>query len=434
VRAEALSRKFAAALRCDPATSDSVESTGVLLGIEHEFFVVHDGARVDFGPLLAGLNLGRRYLDPADVNARRLPTGAAVTCDGVEAEIALPPINVAPGFVVEATRRAAAERSDLRHHLGDGFALEGSSTHISVSINCGIEVIDATARLYSCTFAPALMLLLDRRDSYGIYVRPRPGRIEVCGEYATGRRLQAAIAFAVGSVRACVNAVVGRRQQVPLPPRLWVDLKPSPDRFGYVVHHNALGTDLYARGRDAPLALAGGGSISADAVLRACWSSARDALGPLGSGADAQAANDLVDSDCALPARGLDADDDAPVPVCSSPVYGRLVEPVQRPRFEMAAVMVTWDAAVLVVAQVRERRAAFVCVPRAAMDRFFERLDSGALDGIITRYLRHRHRPRHRLERHEQITKPGLYGSLSRRRSLLAREPDARLQLTSALT
>jgi hypothetical protein len=48
---------------------------------------------------------------------------------------------------------------------------------------------------FSSTFAPMLMLLLHAPESRGIYVRPRPGRLEVCGELVRGQRLQAAAVF-----------------------------------------------------------------------------------------------------------------------------------------------------------------------------------------------------------------------------------------------
>jgi hypothetical protein len=439
MRAEALRREFAAALHCDEAPDDAAASTGSLVGIEHEFFVLRDGVRVDFTPLLAALDLGRPYLDPADTNAHRLPSGAAVTCDGVEAEIALPPISVAPGFTLDAAHRAEWERGELSHRLGDEFELQGSSTHISINIDADIRVIDAVARLYTATFAPALMLLLDRRVSYGISVRPRPGRLEFCGEYTTGRRLRAALALAAGSVRVCVSAVLGTASPAQPPPPVAVTLDVERHRFGYVVRRGAMGGDLYADGRAALLPLSDGGFITADALLHIAWSSARAALGALGDGEDAHPAQDIVDSDCALPVEEVDTHDGedcvatAPSPLSLAPAFGRMVQPLRRPGFDMAAVMVTWDAAVLVAAHLRRRRAAFVCIPRAAMDRFLERLDSGALDVTINGYLRRRRRS-DRLERHEQTTRPGLYGSLPRRRSLLAREPDAALLSAGAPT
>jgi hypothetical protein len=436
MRAEALRRNFAAALQCD-APGGAAASTGTLIGIEHEFFVLRDGVRVDFAPLLATLDLGRPSLDPADANAHRLPSGAAITCDGTEAEIALPPISVAPGFTRDAAHRAEWERGELSHRLGDEFELQGSSTHISVNIDADIHVIDAVARIYAATFAPALMLLLDRRDSYGISVRPRPGRLEFCGEYTTGRRLRAAIALAAGSVRICASAVLGAASPAHLPPRVSVTLEAERHRFGYVVRRGAMGGDLYADGRAALLSLSDGGVITAEALLHVAWSSARMALGSLGDGEDAHPAQDMVDSDCALPVEDVDApenDNDIttmPASHSAAPAFGRMVQPLQRPGFDMAAVMVTWDAAVLVAANLRRRRVAFICVPRAAMERFFERLDSGALDVTINGYLRRRRR-NHCLDRQEQTTRPGLYGSLPLRRSLLAREPDAALLSSGA--
>ena len=45
------------------------------------------------------------------------------------------------------------------------------------------------ARLYTETFAAALMLLMNRDDSPGLLVRPRPGRAELCGEFTGSQAL-----------------------------------------------------------------------------------------------------------------------------------------------------------------------------------------------------------------------------------------------------
>ena len=85
------------------------------------------------------------------------------------------------------------------------------------------------------------MLLIDRRDSPGLLVRPRPGQLELGGEYVSGARLRAAAAFAAESTRAAVQ----RRT----PPCLDVVLDAAVERYGWFVDRNAFGIDLYRDGR-----------------------------------------------------------------------------------------------------------------------------------------------------------------------------------------
>jgi hypothetical protein len=432
MRAEALSRKFAAALHSDqPAAGPALY--GTLVGIEHEFLVLRDGLEVDFAGVLDSLDLGPRFLDPADANARRLPSGAAITCDVKEAEIALPPVAVRPGFTREAAHRARMESLELSRRLGVGYELQGTSTHISVNIPARIQDIEAVALLYAHTFAPALMMLLDRRDSYGVWLRPRPGRLEFCGEYARGERLRAVIAFAVGSVRACVAYALGESLRIPLPPHLEVRLQPVRERAGYVVRRTAMGVDLYAHGRDARLPLASGGDTRAETHLFAAWSCALAALDGIADQDDVSAAQRMVDEHVVLPVSTIMDDEPASSGAdgLSPPAFGRILQPLRRPRFDMAPVMVTWDVAVFVATpSTTTRGAAFVCVPRAAMDTFVQQLDGGSLDTLIHSYLRKRF-GRRRLERRRQVFQPGLYGSLGPRRALLPREPHPAMLATS---
>jgi hypothetical protein len=81
-------------------------------------------------------------------------------------------------------------------------------------------------------------------------VRPRPGRLELCGEYAAGDQLAAAVAFAVASVRtverASAKALRGWAVEMTLVPAL--------DRYGWYVDRAAFhGSDLYTLGRSLPL-------------------------------------------------------------------------------------------------------------------------------------------------------------------------------------
>jgi hypothetical protein len=390
LRADALSRAFAAALQRDGESPGEPSPPGSLIGIEHEYRVLRDGVQVDFRTLISQLQLGRLYLDPADARAYRLRSGAAVTCDGAEAEIALEPIATSGDYSHTAAQRVDEERSALEARLGSDYQLVGYSTHISLSIDADLGLVDDIAWLYSRTFAAALLLIIGDHNAYGIGIRPRPGRLELCCEYMVGNALQAALNVAVGSVRACAAHIStpGRT-----PPELIVALEPASERYGYRVHRGMFDGDLYDRDVRLPSA---SGVLSAEEYLRA------------------------VTAAVAAQHRGSDAAPDAATATLRN-AFGRMAEVLQRPAFEMAAVMLTWDAAVLVARQRTGKRLAFACVPRAAMQAFFELLDAGALDGIIVAYLRQR-RDRSQLNSRAQMSQGGLYGSLGRRRALLPQE------------
>ena len=70
---------------------------GGVVGLEHEYRVWLGRHLVDFRTVVHHLNLGRPRLDPADLNAYRLESGAVLTADETEAELALAPMFVGPG-------------------------------------------------------------------------------------------------------------------------------------------------------------------------------------------------------------------------------------------------------------------------------------------------------------------------------------------------
>lgn len=238
------------------------------VGIEHEFEVRRDGMPVDFRLLLPQLWPDRVRADPADPLATRMSWGV-VTADGLEAEIATAPITICPGFVARAVDAAAEGRAELRRACPADHELIGYSTHISVSWT--VRRDDSLARAWARVFAPALMLLLDRPTSPGLVVRPRPGRLELCGEYADGDQLAAAIAFATASVHT-----LRRIPRAAL--RKWfvdMTLQPSLDRYGWYVDRAAFGGhDLYRLGGCAPL-VRGGLTVTArqhlDEAIELVW-------------------------------------------------------------------------------------------------------------------------------------------------------------------
>ncbi|HEY0519219.1 MAG TPA: hypothetical protein VGC84_06975 [Ilumatobacteraceae bacterium] len=217
------------------------------VGIEHEFEIRQGGTVVDFRRVLPHLLPGQPRVDPVDPLAVRLPFGV-ITADRFEAEIATEPIDLTPGFVCRAVTVAAEAQRALRQACAADHELTGYSTHISVSWNPRRD--DRLSRTWARIFAPVMMLLLDCPTSPGLIVRPRPGRLELCGEYASGDQLAAAVAFAVASVRI-VEEVPARSL------REWfvdMTLVPALDRYGWYVDRAAFrGSDLYALGRSLRL-------------------------------------------------------------------------------------------------------------------------------------------------------------------------------------
>jgi hypothetical protein len=393
---------------------------GTWLGLEHEFVVRSaEGARLDFRILIAELGLGHRHLDPGNPNAHRLASGAVVSCDEAEAEIAIPPVPGTGSFPGRVVAAADEVRAALSHRLPRGVRLEGWSTHLSVSVPG--DAVHACAARYTTTFAPALMLLMDRARSPGLLVRPRPGRLELCGEYVAGPALHAAVAFAAGSVRAIAAEVQGRGPARV--PRLTGRIRPADTRYGWYVDRRAFGDDLYATGRSTSLPRAWGGRTTAQEQLERCWSIARAAL--VESAAvrpgDLILTDEIVAGRLPLSIEGRITGWRRRIRAPSS-VHGGALRVRLRPGFGVAPVMLTWDLAVFLVADLGRPRRAFASVPGDRLDAFLSLLDAGALDDLIGEHLV-RAAGHRRLERREQAVEPGLYDEIGPRLGLLAPEP-----------
>ncbi len=151
---------------------------GGLIGVEQEFSVRAGAGTVDFREVIHRLPSSGRRLDPGDSFAYRCPSGSVLTCDEREAEIALPPVALGPGFPMELHRRTAAATRDLQSMLPGPLTLRGFSTHISAQVQTHPN--DSLAGLYAGTFGVAAVLLTTGSMGRGVMVRPRPGRLEVC--------------------------------------------------------------------------------------------------------------------------------------------------------------------------------------------------------------------------------------------------------------
>ena len=280
---------------------DAAPGPGGLLGLELEFSVRSAvGARVHFGSLIHRLALDGSALDPGDPNAYRCSWGGVITSDGAEAEIATPPVPTRPGFTSQIRAWAETGAAELRRAVPAGIELTGYSAHFSAAMPARLN--EPVCRLYAQTFAASLMLLMERADSPGLLIRPRPGRTELCGEFVEGEPLPAVAAFVAGSTMACAAAVRGRSARALLPPRLEVRLAPAVHRYGWYVDRGAFGSDLHATSRRTLLPRASGGTISAQSHLELAWAAARQALAADAADTDLRAVEAMVAGLLPLPA------------------------------------------------------------------------------------------------------------------------------------
>jgi Bacterial Ig-like domain (group 3)/IPT/TIG domain len=421
-------RRLSEAL-CRNVAGEAPPDPGGLLGLELEFSVrTVGGGRVHFGSLIHRLGLDGTALDPGDPNAYRCSWGGVITADGAEAEIATPPVGTRPGFTARLQDWARAGEAELRRAVPPGIGLDGYSAHFSAAMPANLN--DRVCRLYAETFAADLMLLMDRIDSPGLLVRPRPGRTELCGEFIADEPLAAAAAFVAGTTRACAAAVRRPGRRTALPPRLDVRLARAVHRYGWYVDRRAFGTDLHAASRRALLPRASGGTICAQSHLELAWAAARQALAEDAAASDLHAAEAMVAGSLPLPAeRGQPDDtpggrrggtarfplDSTAVPATPRP-YGHV-----RPGFTLRPVAVTWDFTVFEARG--PARSAYACIPRDSLPGFLAALEDGALDDAIAAYLALTSR-RRVLSAPEQTRRPGLYDQMNDPAELLAPERD----------
>ena len=421
-------RRLSKALRLH-VPSDVPPGPGGLLGLELEFSVRSvRGGQVHFGSLIHRLALDGTALDPGDPNAYRCSWGGVITSDGAEAEIATPPVWARPGFTARLQAWAQTGEAELRRAVPRGIGLDGYSAHFSAAMPARLN--DRVCRLYAETFAADLMLLMDRADSPGLLVRPRPGRTELCGEFIENEPLAAAAAFVAGSTRACAAAVRRRSGRTALPPRLDVRLGRAVHRYGWYVDRGAFGMDLHAASRRALLRRASGGTICAQSHLELAWAAARQALADDAAASDLQAAEAMVTGSLPLPAEhgrpdgapGGQRDGDVRFPLTGGivPDTPRLCAHV-RPGFTLRPVAATWDFTVFEARG--PGRSAYACIPRDSLRGFAAALEDGALDDAIAAYLALTSR-RRVLSASRQTTRPGLYDQMGAPTGLLAPERD----------
>jgi hypothetical protein len=368
-------------------------------GLEHEFTVVRpaDEVRLDFARIVHLLGLGRRHLDPDDPNAYRLPSGAVVTSDKAEAEIALAPFDIRAGFSRHAVARATRERASLAKRLAP-LALRGYYTHLSIEVPEGLEA--ATGQLYVSRFGPAMMLATNGPQASGLRIRPRHRRLELCGDYLEGDRLGSALELAAGSVAACVAALQPQSHLgADLPPAVRADVRRAIERPGWFIDRAAIG--LAARGGiEGTLRLADGGAMPTVDHVALADALARRALAiPIEHGADVLGGDEAATT-----------------------TFGDVLDIRSRPGVDLAPVMVTWPLTLFMAAGPRSRKPAFVAVPREWLRSFLSKLDGGELDAPLARFAGSR-RGNGTARSWRDVRVPGLFDAVGPRLALLPREP-----------
>jgi hypothetical protein len=360
-----------------------------LVGLEQEFVVrTRDASAVDFRSLLPYLEDLSPPLDPDDPRARRTASGVVLTADGNEAEAVTPPIAVRPGFADEVSAWARAGRRELSTRLDDDLALEGYSTHVSVAADDARSV--RVGALFARTFAPGFMLLVDRVSSPGLIIRPRPGRVELCGEFVDGPWMRAAAVYATGAVLACDDALTGRTPFAALPPQLTVTTRAARTRAGWFVDRTGFGTDLLGPdSRRVRLRRCDGRRVRAQDHFESAWTAARAALRDRASETDLAVVDDLVSGRVLIPTETepelVDAGDDGSRPAPSP--LGDVARVRVRPDFVVEATAATWATTVFCVRARGRVREAYVAIPREQLGDFLAALDAGRLDDVLTRYL-----------------------------------------------
>lgn len=340
-----------------------------LIGVEREYWVRRGGQRVDARTVWAGLSGAGAAIDPGDPNSRRGPTGAVITTDGPHAEIATPPVDLRPGCTLEVLAHAAAAEAHLRGQL-DRLSLIGYSTHISVEVDDRIVV--AVARTIARQLALPIMLGLDRSASPGVLIRPRPGRLEVGGEFAAGDQLRTAVVMTVGMVLLAENCLGIHRWRRPAGPRL--ALTSATERYGFYVDRMAFGPDLYLHGRKSSLA-----GRSAGELMESLWSGARRWAAMVFGPDELALADDVAAGHSPLPLESPCDDDGRTLPVRTDRSYA----PRRRGDLTISVADATWWQAVL---EIRTGGGShWLTVPGRALDQLLEAIDDGSLDGDLHR-------------------------------------------------
>ncbi|MBM7785521.1 hypothetical protein [Tenggerimyces flavus] len=317
-----------------------------------------------------------------------------ITADGREAEIATPPATLAPGFTNRLSDWLARGRNELDATLGADFLVDGGSTHVNV------EVADrratSIAKRFVARHSLAMMLLLDRKHSPGLLVRPRRGRLELGGEYVTGPQLVAATVFAAAAVMDCQR--VGRRSTYG---RFVVE--PARERFGYYVDRRAFGGDLYATGRATII-----GRRTAQWNLQRSWEIVRRDAATFATDTELATTDTVVRGDHPLPCERPDIDDANHGTFTS---WGAdLTADRRRLAFSLVAVLATWEQVVFELTH--RERTWLLAVPAERASKLVSLFAGGQLDELLRRIVATPDTAFSPLLAAEQVGRGGVFGSL----------------------
>ena len=242
---------------------------GFVLGVEQEYDLFAGNRQLDFreffGQVTAqGGSVPFRNCDSAAI----LDAGYMLACDGREAEFATAPINSRGDGCLRLAREVLRCRKHMLNLLRGlpGLEIRGYSTHLNISVPLGRE--EELAKALSRTVAPALILLMEGRQSPGLLIRPRRGRLEIGSEYIDGEdQLAAAGVLLTGAVRAYLRNEWTWKQFPRLKLTHWEEANIRP---GIYLPHDAYGQSIYEHGRSAELELENGGAIRAGDLFKLC--------------------------------------------------------------------------------------------------------------------------------------------------------------------
>ncbi|HEX9694703.1 MAG TPA: hypothetical protein VGB64_00150 [Actinomycetota bacterium] len=360
-----------------------LRAPGEIVGVEMEFEVVEHGCRLDFRDLIADVVGGddRRWF-PLDPHARYLPSGAVVTCDGMEAEIATPPVRTRRGHPSAVADEVLARRAELEtlvrrfnERSGRSVELRGYSTHLNAFVPEGRA--PEVAIRFARTVAPAMMLLLDLASSPGALVRPRARRLEFGGEYVAGRDdLRVALTFFIAATMAAERGLTL--------PELEGELVEDPSRGGWFVDRTAYGEDLYVEGRMASLRLAGGGRILAGTLLGEAWELARPLIEQTATEHELALVDETVAGARPLPLEREPEPETDALAVAPVQPFARILDERRSGEIVVRPETVSWEAATLKVTT--PSRSFYARVPLESYAAFATLFERGSLDKALRSY------------------------------------------------
>ncbi len=248
-----------------------------LLGVEQEFDLLRGESYIDFRGLFPTIIARTRSVPFRNCDSAAIvDAGYMLACDGREAEFATTPINSARDGCLSLAREASRCRAHMLGLLAKAGVREvrGYSTHLNVGVPIGREWELAAA--FSTSIAPALVLLMEARQSPGLLIRPRRGRLEIGSEYIDDEgQLAAALVFLAGAVEAYLRNELLWKQFPRVRLKKWEHANIRP---GIYLPHEAYGESMHELGRAARLELESGQKVTAGEIFESCAELALRAL------------------------------------------------------------------------------------------------------------------------------------------------------------